>query len=314
MIVVFADQKNGVLKKASKEAISEGKRLANEKSSSLSVVLAGEGSSLVCDEVISFGADKIYVFESIGNYSPDGFAEILAVAVKESGGKYVLAPATAMCVDFIPRAAAKLEAGLVSDIIELKLDGDNLITTKPFYSGKAIAKVKLTSEIQIVTLRPNVFPLEENAGSGEIIKLDSPTENKAVAIKTELKEAGKVELTEAEIICSGGRGLKEPENFKLIEQLCEPLHAALGASRAAVDAGWIDHSHQVGQTGKVVSPKVYIACGISGAIQHIAGMGTSQFIIAINKDTDAPIFNIADLGVVGDLFKVVPALVEELKK
>jgi len=314
MIVVFADQKNGILKKASKEAISQGKKLASEKSSSLAVVLTGASCSNLADEVKKFGADKIYLAESAENYSPDGYAEILSNAVKNFGGKYVLAPATAMCVDFIPRAAAKLEAGLVSDITALDFDGDNLVTTKPFYAGKAIAKIKLNSDIQMVTLRPNVFDMAENAGAGEVVNVDAPAEQKAVAVKTELKEAGKVELTEAEIICSGGRGLKEGANFSLIEELCEPLNAALGASRAAVDAGWIDHSHQVGQTGKVVSPKVYIASGISGAIQHIAGMGTSQYIIAINKDADAPIFNIADLGVVGDLFKVVPALVEELKK
>jgi len=314
MIVVFADQKSGVLKKASKEAISQGKKLAAEKSTSLAVVLAGEGCNSVTEEVKNLGADKIYLAEGATNYSPDGYAEILANAVKDFNGKYVLAPATAACVDFIPRAAAKLEAGLVSDITGLEFDGDNLVATKPFYAGKAIAKVKVNSDIQMVTLRPNVFDIAENAGAGETVNLDAPSDTKAVAVKTELKEAGKVELTEAEVICSGGRGLKDGENFKLLEELCELLNAALGASRAAVDAGWIDHSHQVGQTGKVVSPKVYIACGISGAIQHLAGMGTSQYIVAINKDADAPIFNVADLGVVGDLFKVVPALIEELKK
>jgi len=235
--------------------------------------------------------------------------------VTGNGGKVVLFPATAMGIDVAPRVAARVGAGLISDITRLDVDGDRLVAVKPVYSGKALATMRFKSDIQMVTLRSNVFPMEENPSEPEVVTLDvSGVTAAAVVTDTEVRESGKVELQEAEIIVSGGRGVKGPENFPMLQELADMLGAALGASRAAVDAGWIDHSHQVGQTGKVVSPKVYIACGISGAIQHLAGMGSSKFIIAINKDEEAPIFNVASLGVVGDLFKVVPALKEELGK
>ena len=315
MILVFADQRDGNLKKASKEAISEGKRLATSLSLPLGVVVIGTGAKGVVDEIKKYGADKVFVSETPDAYSPDLYAEGVAKIAKENGAKIVLFPATSMCVDFAPRVSAKLEAGLVTDITATELKDGKLVVKKPVYSGKAIATVEYKSDIAMATLRPNVFELEENAGAGEVVEFSVDGDAKAKAIKVELKEAGKVELTEASIIVSGGRGVKGPEYFQNeLQQLADLLGAAVGASRAAVDAGWIDHSHQVGQTGKVVSPKVYMAFGISGAIQHLAGMGTSQYIIAVNKDPDAPIFNVASLGVVADLFKVVPALIEEIKK
>lgn len=317
MILVFAEQRDGVLKKAAKEAISEGKRLSSRLSVPVAAVLMGKNADQAVDEVKKFGPDKVFVVESasLDEYSADGFAEAAANVAKEHSATVILFPATTMGVDVAPRVAVLTEAGLVSDITGLDVTDGKLVATKPVYSGKAIATVNFKSDIQMVTLRSNVFPLEENPSDPEIAKVNgSGITPKSVAVSTELKEGGKVELAEAAIIVSGGRGMKGPENFPLIEEMAGILGAALGASRAAVDAGWIDHSHQVGQTGKVVSPTVYIACGISGAIQHIAGMGSSKFIIAINKDEDAPIFNVASLGIVGDLFKVVPALTEELKK
>ncbi len=317
MILVFAEQRDGVLKKASKEAVSEGKRLSSKLSVPVAALLMGKGADQAVDEVKKFGPDKVFVMEgaSLDQYSADGFAEATANVAKEQGATVILFPATTMGVDVSPRVAARVEAGLVSDITGLDVADGKLVAIKPVYSGKAIATVKFKSDIQMVTLRSNVFPLEENSSAPEVVKVDAAgISPKGMVVSTELKEGGKVELGEAAIVVSGGRGLKGPENFPLIEEVARLLGGAVGASRAAVDAGWIEHSHQVGQTGKVVSPVVYIACGISGAIQHIAGMGSSKFIIAINKDEDAPIFNIASLGIVGDLFKVIPALTEELKK
>ncbi len=317
MILVFAEQRDGILKKAAKEAVSEGKRLSSKLSVPVTAVLMGKGAADAVDDVKKFGPDKVILVEgnSLDQYSADGFAEATANVAKENGATVILFPATTMGVDVAPRVAARIEAGLVSDIIGLDVSDGKLVATKPVYSGKAIATVNFKSDVQMVTLRSNVFPLEENPSSPEVVTADaSGVSPKGIAVSTELKEGGKVELAEAAIVISGGRGMKGPENFPLIEEVANLLGGAVGASRAAVDAGWIDHSHQVGQTGKVVSPTVYIACGISGAIQHIAGMGSSKYIIAINKDEDAPIFNVASLGIVGDLFKVVPALTDELKK
>ena len=315
MIFVFAEQRNGVLKKASREAISEGRRLAKQMNVPCTALLIGAGAADAVSDAKRYGPDNIQVAGDLAAYSADGYAAITAKAAGEVRATVVLFPASAMGVDVAPRVAARLNAGLVSDIVEIAVNGHKLTVVKPVYSGKALATVSFESEIQIVTLRSNVFPMEENPTEPDVATIDaSDVQSRGVVTEMKLKEAGKIELAEAEIIVSGGRGLKGPENFPMLQELADQLGAALGASRAAVDAGWIDHSHQVGQTGKVVSPKVYIACGISGAIQHLAGMGSSKFIVAINKDEDAPIFNLANLGVVGDLFKVVPALKEALAK
>lgn len=315
MILVFAEQRNGDLKKASRESISEGRRLAAKMGMESVALLIGAGSGDAAAEAAKYGPSQIRTAQDVAAYSADAYATIAASVATELGATVILFPATAMGVDVAPRVAAALEAGLVTDITGLELDGGSLVATKPMYSGKAVATVVYESDVKIATLRSNVFPMEENPTDAPVSAVDvSGVTAGASVTETKVQEGGKVQLTEAEIIVSGGRGLKGPENFPMLQELADQLGAALGASRAAVDAGWIDHSHQVGQTGKVVSPKVYIACGISGAIQHLAGMGSSKFIIAINKDEDAPIFNLASLGVVGDLFKIVPALKEELAK
>lgn len=315
MIVVFAEQRDGVLKKAAREALSEGRRLKEKLNVPVAGVLIGSNAAVAVDEAKAYGSDKLFTVEGIDAYSADAYARAMVDIVQENGGTVVLFPATAMGTDVAPRLTAAVKGGLITDITALTVEGDQLKAVKPVYSGKALASMAFQADVAVVTLRTNVFPAEEKAGETEVVAVDgSKYEPKAVAAETEMKAAGKVELKEAGIIVSGGRGLKGPENFPMLQELAEMLGGALGASRAAVDAGWIEHAHQVGQTGKVVSPKVYIACGISGAIQHLAGMGSSKYIIAINKDEDAPIFNLASLGVVGDLFKVVPALKEELKK
>ncbi len=220
-----------------------------------------------------------------------------------------------MGVDLAPRVAVKLNSGIVMDCMKLEVKDNEVIATRPVYAGKALIDVKLKSDIKIFTIRPNVFKpqaVDSSTVQIEVKQIDNPNlKTKVTAFK---KSEGKLDVAEADIIVSGGRGMKGPENFHLIEELAEVLGAAVGASRAVVDAGWRPHREQVGQTGKTVSPSLYIACGISGAIQHLAGMSSSKYIVAINKDKDAPIFNVADYGIAGDVFEILPALTEEIKK
>jgi electron transfer flavoprotein alpha subunit len=229
----------------------------------------------------------------------------------------VLLGATTTGKDLAPRLAARLAVGLASDCTGFAVENGQLRITRPIYAGKAIATVEETQKPYMVTARPNVFAAPEPDTSLKATTETIPGDTGEIRAKVVemIKEAGeRVELTEADIVVSGGRGLKAPENFAMIEELAKVLGAAVGASRAAVDAGWKDHSYQVGQTGKVVTPTLYIACGISGAIQHLAGMKTSKYIVAVNKDPDAPIFKVADYGIVADVFRVVPVLTEEFKK
>jgi electron transfer flavoprotein alpha subunit len=217
--------------------------------------------------------------------------------------------------DLAPTVAARLGVGAIPDAVGLALDGETFSVRRPVYSGKAITTVTTAGNTpQVISLRPNVFAAEEAGGAGEVVALDGLSLSIRAVVK-ELVEAagGEIDVAEADVIVSGGRGIKGPENFALIKSLADALGGAVGASRAAVDAGWIEHSHQVGQTGKVVSPSLYVAAGISGAIQHLAGMSSSKVIVAINKDPDAPIFKVADYGIVGDLFDVIPPMVEAIK-
>ena len=219
--------------------------------------------------------------------------------------------------DLAPRISAKLGAGLVSDCTEVDVDGGKLVAIRPVYAGKAFTKVVFKSDIQIACVRPNIYAPAEAAAAGEVVKVDAAVDSKTKVIDVQMAGAGKIELTEANIIVSGGRGTKDPKEangWTLIEELAGTIGAAVGASRAAVDAGWRPHDDQVGQTGKVVNPTLYIACGISGAIQHLAGMSSSKCIVAVNKDPEAPIFGVADYGIVGDLFTVVPLMKDEFKK
>ena len=224
-------------------------------------------------------------------------------------------PFTAQGKDLAPRLAAKLGAGLASDCVALSIKDGSLVARRPMYAGKAYATVEWTGDPQIATLRANVFALgaKDAARQAEVKSATVDAAARARVVETKMGGAGKVELTEAQTIVSGGRGLKGPENFPLVEKLAEAFGAAVGASRAVVDAGWVDHHYQVGQTGKTVSPNLYIALGISGAIQHLAGMSSSKVIVAINKDADAPIFKVADYGIVGDVFEIAPKLTEAAK-
>lgn len=318
---IIAEQRDGRLRKTAYELLGKGRELADQLGQELAALLLGYQVEGLAATLGQYGADKVYVADSemLKLYSSEGYSRVIADLAKEYQPSIILAGATAMGKDLAPRVAAKLQAGVGSDCTALELDGDRLVMTRPIYAGKAQTKVVSRTTPQMATVRPNVMPPAEAdpARKAEIIRVVPNVEASDIRARVvEVQESGgdKVELTEADIIVSGGRGMKGPENYAIIEELAGLLGAAVGASRAAVDAGWRPHSDQVGQTGKVVSPNLYIACGISGAMQHLAGMSSSKVIVAINKDPEAPIFKVADYGVVGDLFKVVPALTEEVRK
>lgn len=316
MILVFCELKDGKIRKPSLEALSEARRLADASGKQVSAIFAG-GSVAGAEEAAAYGADTVLKAEgpSLAAYSSDGYARILADAVKAKGASVLLAAATSTGKDVAPRIAARLEAGYAADVTGLAMKNGKLQAQRPVYAGKAFATVDFDSSVQVATTRPNVFAVAPcpKAGTMEVLSAGIP-DFKAVVKEILAKAGGTVDLTEADIIVSGGRGMKDGANFRILEELAEALGGVVGASRAAVDAGWgIPHSMQVGQTGKVVSPTLYIACGISGAIQHVAGMSSSKVIVAINKDPEAPIFKLATYGIVGDLFEVVPELTKAAK-
>ncbi len=321
-ILIFIEQRNKKLKKASLESLSQGKRMCEQLNRDMHAVIIGEGLEEKIAEMTRFGVKRVYCYSDpwLSDYTPDGYARCVVAVAEKSSPSMILFPGTAMGKDVAPRVTAALKTGLASDCTEIIIDGSSVKAVRPIYSGKILANVSIPEDLPgIFTLRPNVFPLiESSAGQqAEIIKMESPVSSeqiKAQVIEMIFGEGAKIDVTEANIIVTGGRGMKGPENFKMLEELADAIGGAVGASRAAVDSGWIDHQHQVGQTGKVVSPNLYIACGVSGAIQHLAGMSSSKYIVAINKDPEAPIFKVADYGIVGDLFQIVPKLTEEVKK
>jgi len=312
-ILVFVEQRNSEVRKASLQALSEAKRQGGV----VSAVLPGSGIGDAAAGLGAWGADKVYVADdpNLEVYSSDGYAEVVVKAVEQAQPSAIFFAGTAMGRDLAPTVAAQLGVGAIPDAVSLALDGETFSVRRPVYSGKAITTVDTAGNTpQVISLRPNVFAAEEAGGAGEVVALDGLSLSIRAVVKELLEAAGgELDVAEADVIVSGGRGIKGPENFALIKSLADALGGAVGASRAAVDAGWIEHSHQVGQTGKVVSPSLYIAAGISGAIQHLAGMSSSKVIVAINKDPDAPIFKVADYGIVGDLFDVIPPMVEAIK-
>ena len=316
-ILTFAEQRDGKLRRASLEAVSEARRLAGALGATVTAVVVGPGSEAHAGELAAYGADGVRVIDdaALGTYSTEAYARALAQAIADTRPSVVLVPFTAMGKDLAPRVAAKVGAGLASDCVELQAKGGRLVARRPVYAGKAYATVEWAGEPQMATLRPNVFPLGQPDASrkAEIVRAAVDASARARLTGVKATTQGKVQLTEAQVIVSGGRGLKGAEHFHLVEALAEAMGAAVGASRAIVDAGWVDHQLQVGQTGKTVSPALYVACGISGAIQHLAGMSSSKTIVAINKDPDAPIFKVADYGILGDVFEVLPKLTAAAK-
>jgi electron transfer flavoprotein alpha subunit len=320
-VLTFAEQREGKFKKSAFEAVRTGRKIADEiKAEFLTLVIGNENAVKIAPELGGYGAEKVIVVQDdrLGSYSLTAYSKVIAEVVDKYDVGYIFMSATAMGKELAPRVAGKIDAGFALDCTDLKVENGEVIATRPVYAGKAFIRVKVNSERKIYTLRPNVFSAGESDGKpAEVEKFEvdlTDDDFSVVAFETVASTKGKLDVTEADIVVSGGRGLKAPENFKMIEELAEILGGAVGASRAVVDAGWRPHDEQVGQTGKTVSPKLYIAIGISGAIQHLAGMSSSKVIVAINKDKDAPIFQVADYGIAGDLFEVVPALIEELKK
>jgi len=317
-VLAVTEQRGGALRKVSHEVVTGARRLADQLGATVDALVLGAGPVSGSDRLGAFGADKVVTLTGagLGAYAPEGYARAIADRVKAGGYAAVLFAASATGKDLAPRVAAKLSVGLAADVTDVAAEGGAVIASRPVYAGKAILKVKLTGQPALVSLRPNVFtPVERpKAGAAEMAAVSVAPGR--VTVKDVKAATGSLDVGEAPVVISGGRGLKEPANFKLLEDLAKAFggRAAVGASRAVVDAGWRPHADQVGQTGKTVSPTLYIAVGISGAIQHLAGMRTSKVIVAINKDKDAPIFKVADYGVVGDLFEIVPRLSEEIAK
>jgi electron transfer flavoprotein alpha subunit len=307
-VLAVAELKGDSLKKVSKELVSAGRKLSDTV-----IALLINGTDAHAKELFEAGAD-IVVKNSTAEYSPQGYANVAAAVAQAKNVKVVLLPHSVMGKDFAGRLSVKLGGTLAADVVEIKGSSEEVEVRKPVYSGKAYATMKIKAPA-VLTVRPNSQEVISHSGP-ETIEASDAGEGDVAARLTNIEASGgsKIPLTDASVIVSGGRGIKGPENWPILQELCDTIGAALGASRAAVDAGWIDHGHQVGQTGKTVSPNCYIACGISGAIQHLAGMGSSKVIVAINKDPEAPIFKVATYGVVDDLFQVVPALTTEFKK
>lgn len=317
-ILAFAEQRDGQFKKVAYEVMKAAAVLAEQTHGKAAGVVVGDQIKSISGALGGYGAGKVVIVQNPRLKLPsNAYAEAVAQIARKEKADVLLFPATAMGKDLAPRVAVKLEAGLAADCTALKIEGETLIATRPVFAGKALTDVAVTSAVKVFTLRPNVFPAGESSGASAPVEeaaVDLGDAHYGAQVKGVTKASGKKDVAEADIIVSGGRGLKGPEHFAMIEELAAVLGAAVGASRAVVDAGWRPHEEQVGQTGKTVSPSLYIAVGISGAIQHLAGMSSSKYIVAVNKDKDAPIFQVADYGIAGDAFEVVPALTKEIGK
>lgn len=315
-ILAVLEQRDGILKRSAFETVSAAYKIASELGLEAEAVVVGNEISNIND-VGKYGISKVVHLKNadLTNYSSSGYRDAIVNYANEVDADYIILANTSLGKDLAPRLAVKLGAGCLMDCVKLDTSSGEVTATRPVYAGKALVDVKFNSVKRVITIRPNVFKaqLMENSSVGVTVnEVSSPNlKTRVVDFK---KSEGKLDVAEADIIVSGGRGMKGPEHFNLIEDLADSLGAAVGASRAVVDAGWRPHGEQVGQTGKTVSPSLYVACGISGAIQHLAGMSSSKYIVAINKDKDAPIFNIADYGIAGDLFDILPVLTEEIKK
>lgn len=320
---VFAEQKDGVIDSAAFELLGVGRHLADQLGQDLAAILIGNKVRPLAQQLIAYGADKVYWLDhaDLERFNDELYADNLSYLIERYRPNIVLLAATVYGRSLGPRVAARIDTGLTADCTGLEIDADtrNLMQTRPAFGGNLMATIICPEHRpQMATVRPRVMkPLEpDSERSGRILRQQAQLkQDLKTRVLQVVEEAGEtVNLLEADIIVSGGRGLGDPKNFALIEELAQTLGGAVGASRAAVDAGWIPYSHQVGQTGKTVGPKVYFACGISGAVQHLAGMSSSDIIVAINKDPDAPIFKVATYGIVGDVLEILPLITKEFKK
>lgn len=321
-IWIVIEQSKSEIRKVSLELLSQGRIIADKTGEPLVAVILGNGIANLAKNVAAYGADKVIIVDDnkLADYTTGAYTSILNKLIRKEEPQAVLLGNTAVGKDLAPRLSQRLGVGMASDCTGMESDETNFLTFKrPIYGGKAIIELASTVRPILATIRPNTFPLAapDSLHKAEVINETAdidPADLKAIIKEIVLAASERPELIEANIIISGGRGMKGPENYTILEQCADAIGAAVGASRAAVDAGWIEQKFQVGQTGKTVSPTLYIACGISGAIQHLAGMGSSKVIVAINKDPEANIFNLADYGIVGDLFEIIPMLTEEFKK
>lgn len=316
-VLVIAETKESKIKKTSFELLSQAQNLGAD---DITALLIGEGVSNLAAELGHYGATQVLVADHalLNHYTTEGYAHVVKQAIDSIQPELVLFAASSNGKDLAPRLSARLDVGLVSDALELSHDGSKFVAVRPMFAGKAMAKVSVASSPALVSMRPNVVSVKpaDSSRSAEVSSLEltlTDADIRAKVVGLETSGGDKIDVAEADIVVSGGRGLKAPENFNLIENLAEVLGAGVGASRAVVDAGWRPHNEQVGQTGKTVSPTLYVACAISGAMQHLAGMSSSKNIIAINTDAEAPIFKVASYGMVADVFDVLPELTEKLK-
>jgi len=313
-VLVLAEAREGSLRNVSFEAIAAGKKVGGEVVS----ILIGDGVAGVANELIAYGADRVVTVEHphLKAYTSDGFSQALMAVVEQEKPEAIVFGHTALGKDLAPKIASKLQSGLISDVTEIEGEGDDAVFIRPIYSGKAFEKVKVKDGVVFATIRPNnIAPLaKDDSRSGDVSAITVDITNLRTIIKEVVrKSTDGVDLSEAKVVVAGGRGVKSEEGFEPLKALANLLGGAVGASRGACDAEYCDYSLQIGQTGKVVTPDLYIAAGISGAIQHLAGMSNSKVIVAINKDPEANIFKVADYGIVGDLFEVIPMLIEEFK-
>lgn len=317
-VLVIGEGRDGALRNVSFEAITAAKTLSGG-GEVVGVLCGSEDLSDQGKEMIYHGADRVVTVqnEKLENYTADAYGQAIMAVIEDESPEGIVMGHTSIGKDITPKLASKLETGLISDATEVEETGGNIVFTRPIYSGKAFEKKIVTDGIIFATIRPNnIKPLDrDESRSGDVTAKDVDVKDLRTVIKDILRKTSEgVDLSEANVIVAGGRGVKSADGFKPLEELAEVLGGAVGASRGACDAEYCDYSLQIGQTGKVVTPDLYIACGISGAIQHLAGMSNSKIIVAINKDPEANIFNVADYGIVGDLFDVVPKLTEEIKK
>jgi electron transfer flavoprotein alpha subunit len=317
-VLVFIEQRDGKIKSSALEALTVGAKIAGN-SADCAAVIVGSGVEGLAAKAKGYGCDTVHVVDSgdFKDYNPANYCAAVEAAIKGHGAKVVVGTASPMGRDIFPRLAARFDGAIATDLVEISMSGDNVQGVKPMYAGKCLAKVSLNAPLQFVTIRPNVFKAEnKGAGAANVSKLSvsAVSGSRIKTIEVRKGKSEKADLTEAQVIISGGRALGNAENFKILAACSDVIGATVGASRAAVDSGYASHDMQVGQTGKTVNPSLYIACGISGSIQHMAGMRTSKVIVAVNTDPEAPIFKVATYGIVGDLFKVVPEMTEKFKK
>lgn len=313
-ILTVLEQRDNRLKRSGLEAIEAAKYLDSCFHCGIEALVIGNEITDL-DILQNTGLEKLTVYKSrdLELYSPSAYKKVLVEHIHKAQNRLVISANTSLSMDLAPRVAASLKAGCITDCINFEVENEDVLCTKPVFAGKVLSKYRVTSPIKVFTVRQNTFRPVKTESPFAIETKEASEPDLSTKVTEIVKNKEKSDVSEADIIVSGGRGLKSPENFTLIEDLAEALGGAVGASRAVVDAGWRPHSEQIGQTGKTVSPSLYIACGISGAIQHIAGMNRSKCIVAINKDKEAPIFSIADYGIAGDVFEILPVLTEQIK-